>query len=230
MGAMPRMARIVVTDCPHHVTQRGNRREEVFFTDADRLRCLELLKAYADKHGLGVQAYCLMSNHLHLVVTPRTEASLAGTLRPVFLRYAQHINWTQGLSGRLWQGRFFSCPLDERHFWEAVRYVERNPVRARLVRKAERYAWSSAAAHCGLRADGLLADAAELAAQVGDWSAWLREGQDDAMVRAIRGGTRTGRPVGSEPFVRRLERMLGRVLRPRKGGRPRKARRQKKHG
>ena len=222
MLAMPRMARIVVPDCPHHVTQRGNRREEVFFTDADRVRYLELLKAYADKHGLAVQAYCLMSNHLHLVVRPRTEASLAGALRPVFLRYAQHVNRTQGLSGRLWQGRFFSCPLDEVHFWEAVRYVERNPVRARMVRKAERYAWSSAAAHCGLREDLLLADAAELAGQVGDWSAWLREGQDDGMVGAIRGGTRTGRPVGSDGFIGRLERMLGRVLRPRKGGRPRK--------
>jgi putative transposase len=78
---MPRMARIVVAGCPHHVTQRGNRREEVFFTDADRLRYLELLKAYADKHALAVQAYCLMSNHLHLVVRPRAEASLAGALR-----------------------------------------------------------------------------------------------------------------------------------------------------
>ena len=106
----------------------------------------------------------------------------------------------------------------------------RNPVRARMVRKAERYAWSSAAAHCGLRADGLLADAAELAGQVGDWSAWLREGQDDAMVMAIRGGTRTGRPVGSDRFIGRLERLLGRVLRPRKGGRPRKPRKAKKRG
>jgi putative transposase len=249
---MPRRARIVIPDCPHHlptwrlaccrrragrqagVTQRGNRREEVFFTDADRQRYLALLNTYADTHGLAIHAYCLMSNHLHLVATPRTQASLAGALRPVFLRYAQHVNWTQQLSGRLWQGRFFSCPLDERHFWEAVRYaclparrqegrqVERNPVRARVVRKAERYPWSSAAAHCGLRADPLLADAEQLSQRVGDWSAWLREGEDEAMVSSIRRSTRTGRPAGSDGFIARLERLLGRALRPKKGGRPRK--------
>ena len=219
---MPRRARIVIPDCPHHVTQRGNRREEVFFTDADRQRYLALLNTYADTHGLAIHAYCLMSNHIHLVATPRTEASLAGALRPVFLRYAQHVNWAQQLSGRLWQGRFFSCPLDERHFWEAVRYVERNPVRARVVRKAERYPWSSAAAHCGLRADPLLADAEELTRRVGDWSAWLREGEDEVMVSSIRRSTRTGRPAGSDRFIARLERLLGRALRPKKGGRPRK--------
>jgi len=112
---MPRMARVVIPGCPHHLTQRGNRREDVFFTAADRQRYLELLGEYAEKHGLAVQAYCLMTNHVHLVVVPRAEASLAAALKPVHMRYAQHVNWTQHIGGRLWQGRFFSCPLDEEH-------------------------------------------------------------------------------------------------------------------
>jgi len=222
MAVMPRMARIVVPDCPHHVTQRGNRREAVFQTDADRQRLLGLLKGYAADRGLTVQAYCLMPNHVHLVATPKTAEALAAVLKPVFLRYAQHVNWTHGLAGRLWQGRFYSCPLDERHFWAAVRYVERNPVRAGLVRKAHRYPWSSAAAHCGLRADPLLADAAELVEQVGDWAAWLAEPEDEDIVSQLRLRTRTGRPAGAEAFIDRLERLVGRALRPRKGGRPRK--------
>jgi len=108
---MPRLARVVIPGCPHHVTQRGNRREDVFFIDADRERYLELLGEYAARHGLAVQAYCLMTNHVHLVVVPRAEGSLAAVLKPVHTRYTQHVNRTQGVSGRLWQGRFFSCPL-----------------------------------------------------------------------------------------------------------------------
>jgi putative transposase len=104
------MARVVISGCPHHVTQRGNRRDDVFFTDADRARYLELLSKYATRSGLAIQAYCLMSNHVHLVAVPQGEASLSAALKPLHMRYAQHVNWTQRISGRLWQGRFFSCP------------------------------------------------------------------------------------------------------------------------
>lgn len=217
---MPRRARIVIPNCPHHITQRGNRQQEVFFTDADRQRFLSLLKFYADKHGLVIQAYCLMPNHIHLTAIPRTAESLASALKPLFLRYAQHVNWTQQYSGRLWQGRFFSCPLDEKHFWAAVRYVERNPVLAGIVRKPEQYPWSSAAAHCGLRNDPLLADQKELCEQVGDWAAWLSQTEDELIVDTLRKKTRTGRPAGNDSFIDRLEGMLGRILRPKKAGRP----------
>jgi putative transposase len=118
---MPRTARIVVPDIPYHVTQRGNRREDVFFCDGDRRVYLELLQKYAQRHGLDIVAYCLMTNHVHLVVVPHTAQALAGTLKPLHLRYAQHVNWTQGLTGRLWQGRFFSCGLDDAHLFSAVR-------------------------------------------------------------------------------------------------------------
>ena len=221
---MPRMARVVIPGCPHHLTQRGNRREDVFFTAADRQRYLELLGEYAEKHGLAVQAYCLMTNHVHLVVVPRAEASLAAALKPVHMRYAQHVNWTQHIGGRLWQGRFFSCPLDEEHLWAGVRYVERNPVRAGMGEWAEDYRWSSAAAHCGLRADSVLSDPCELRSRLtpAKWRQWLREPwQAEAeMTARLRHCTHTARPAGGATFVARLEALLGRVLRARKVGRP----------
>jgi len=150
---MPRVARTVFADLPHHITQRGNRRETVFFNDEDRICYLSWLKEYSDKHNIEILAYCLMTNHVHLVVVPFTEESLQRVLRPLHMRYAQRINREHGWDGHLWQGRFFSCPLDEIYMWAAVRYVERNPVRAGLVRRAEDYDWSSAAGHCSLKED-----------------------------------------------------------------------------
>ena len=196
------------------------------------MRYLELLVEYAEKHALAVQAYCLMTNHLHLVAVPRDEASLAAALKPVHTRYTQHINRTRGLSGRLWQGRFFSCPLDEEHLWSAVRYIERNPVRAGLVERAEDYRWSSAAAHCALRADGVLSDPCALTARLDprQWSQWLGAPWDDEQEIAarLRRCTHTGRPAGGADFLARLEALLGRVLRAKKVGRPRKHKKHRK--
>ena len=219
---MPRMARVVVPGQPHHVTQRGNRRQDVFHSDADRQRYLALLAHYSLKHGLAIQAYCLMDNHIHLIVVPRQAGSLAATLKPVHLRYAQEFNRRMGVGGVLWQGRFFSCPLDEEHFWAAVRYVERNPVRGGMVRRAQEWSWSSAAAHCGQRPDVLLSELPVRPAWLQDWSAWLATPEPEQTVNRLRLSTRTGRPVGTSDFLDRLERLLGRILRPQKGGRPRK--------
>ena len=219
---MPRIARAVISRVPHHITQRGNRGEDVFFADADRMRYLELLSQYAPKHGLDILAYCLMSNHVHLVATPQRDDSLATTLKPVHLRYAQHVNWSQKLTGRLWQGRFFSCPLDKAHFWSAVRYVERNPVRAGIVRRAENYLWSSAATHCGLRDHRFLSNRANWTDHIDDWSAWLRQKEEPVVVEELRRQTKTGRPAGSARFVARIEKALRRTLRPKPIGRPRK--------
>jgi putative transposase len=136
--------------------------------------------------------------------------------RPADLRYTQHFNLCQGMTGRLWQGRPFSCPLDEEHLCAAIRYVERNPVRARMVRKAENYAWSSAAARCGLRNDPLLSPLPEyFPVKTGDWSGWLAEKDDERMVAAIRLQTRTGRPAGNRKFVPRMETLTKRRLQPR---------------
>ncbi|HET6429522.1 MAG TPA: transposase [Phycisphaerae bacterium] len=219
---MPRTARVVIPGVPLHVRQRGNRREDVFFRKQDRLLFLRLLARYAPANGLGINAYCLMTNHIHLVVTPGTEDSLAATLRPLNTCYSQHVNCTQGFTGHLWQSRPYSCLLDVPHFWAAVRYVERNPVRAHMIRRAQEYPWSSAAAHCGLRPDPLLSGDLEQADRVGDCPAWLADEDDERDLAALRTATRTGRPAGDETFVHRLEHLCGKLLRPRPRGRPTK--------
>lgn len=227
---MPRMARVVVPGVPHHVTQRGDRRETVFLARGDYQRYLSLLKEYSIPRGLEVIAYCLMPNHVHLVVIPQRADSLATVLKPVHLRLAQYVNWTHGMTGRRWQGRFFSCPLDDRHTATAVRYVEQNPVRAGLVREAELYQWSSAAEHVGLRTDDVLTADARKFVGAGDWRAWLRKVDEGDLIQQLRLTTRTGRPFGSESFVGSAERVTGRLLRPRPAGRPKMKLRKQKSG
>jgi putative transposase len=211
------MARVVVPGVPHHVTQRGNRGEDVFFSDAGRYRYLNLLAQYSAMHGLDILAYCLMGNHVHLVATPRDPLSIATTLKPVHLRYTQYVNRTEGLSGILWQGRPFSCPLDNRHFWAAVRYVERNPVRAGLTTRAEAYPWSSAAAHCLLRSNPILAPLPPHP-DIYNWSRWLEEPDDDRLTKVLRCFTRAGLPLGDDAFIAQLESSFHRPLRPQPRG------------
>ena len=221
---MPRFARLVVPGCVHHVTQRGNNRQDVFFVDDDRRAYLDILKRQSEKYGLRVLGYCLLTNHVHLIVVPEAEESLAKGVGRTHFLYAQYVNRLHGRSGHLWQNRFHSCVLDEDHFWSAMRYVERNAVRAKMVRRVWRYPWASAAAHCGQRdPSGLLDLAAWAKESVGwDWPAALREPQDEKLTAAVRLGTSRGRPLGSDSFVSKLEKLVGRRLRPLPVGRPRK--------
>jgi putative transposase len=219
---MPRVARVVIAGLPYHITQRGNRREKVFFRDKDYQQYLKWLEAYRKEAQLEVYAYCLMGNHVHLVAVPHREDSLVAVFKPLHMRYAQFVNRRRGWEGHLWQGRFFSAPLDESYLWTALKYVERNPVRARLVRFAENYDWSSAAAHCGKRADPLLSAELPLLEEIADWSGWLREKEESEAVSILRRNTRKGLPCGSEDFVRRLGKLLKRFLQFRPQGRPRK--------
>ena len=222
---MPRVARIVIPDCPHHITQRGNNRQDVFFVDDDRMTYFGLLLEEAQKYGLSVEGHCLMDNHVHLIATPRAEESLAKTLGRTHFRYTQYINRFHRRSGHLWQNRFFSCALDKRHYWAAMAYIEQNPVRARLVRCAWRYRWSSAAAHCGLakdRSDLLDLDAWQRRASGKDWKATLGEMLDEKLLSSVRLNTHRGRPLGSDRFLSKIEATLGRRLRPLPVGRPRK--------
>ena len=223
---MPRLARPVFAEVPHHITQRGNRRENVFFDDEDRKVYLDWLGEYCEKYKVQILAYCLMTNHVHMVVVPGSEKALERVLRPLHTRYAQRINRARNWKGHLWQGRFFSSALDETYMWAAIRYVERNPVRARMVRRAENYLWSSAAAHCGLKADHVLcAEPAWVAqrASVGDWATWLSEPDQEEQLDVLRRHVERGLPCGSESFVRKLERRGGQLLQPRPRGRPKKA-------
>ena len=214
---MARLARVVVSDVPHHVTQRGNRRQPTFFSDSDYEAYLDLMAEWCRRHGVEVWAYCLMPNHVHLVATPPTEAALAHAIGEAHRRYTRRVNFREGWRGHLWQGRFASFPMDEEHLYRAVRYVELNPVRARLVRAPWRYRWSSAAAHLEGK-DGQLVRVAPMLERVGDWRDFLAEGLSIAEADDLRRHERSGRPLGNEGFVVRLEGLLGRILRPQKPG------------
>ena len=222
---MPRLPRTVFANLPHHVTQRGNRREDIFFSDEDREAYLLWLKEYSEKHQVEILAYCLMTNHIHLVAVPVTEDGLQRVLKPLHMRYAQRINRERGWKGHLWQGRFFSSPLDNAYLWAAVRYVERNPVRAGMVRRAENYRWSSAAAHCGKGADSLIDLDSSWNKQfksIDNWSGWLAEGDETEEIQMLRKHIETGLPCGAESFIKRLGKLVGRELEYRPQGRPRK--------
>lgn len=219
---MPRAARIVAPGLPHHITQRGNNREAVFFTDDDRRYYLRTLRDQAERFGLAISAYCLMPNHVHLVATPRERDALAKAIGTTHLLYTQHINRTHERSGHLWQNRFYSCPLDSDHEVAAIRYLERNPVRANLVRVPWRYPWSSAAAHTG-NADltGLL-DLAEWRQRFtpSEWKRVLGDVNDEREEEALEAALGRGRPLGNERFIAKLEQTLRQPLRARPRGRP----------
>jgi len=223
---MPRLARTVAVGSAHHITQRGNNRQDVFFVDDDRRVYLELLKEQADKYGLEILGYCLMSNHVHLVVVPKAEEALAKAVGRTHFRYTQYINRFHKRSGHLWQGRFYSCALDSRHFWLAMKYIELNPVRARLCRKPWRYEWSSAAAHVDEKAESDVLNLRKWYRRISaeQWRADLAEGLTGVEMDRLRLRTHTGRPLGSDRFLSKIEAALGRRVRPLPRGRPKKDR------
>ena len=220
---MPRLARIVFAGIPHHITQRGNRRADVFFDNADRARYLKLLKEYALIHEVEILAYCLMRDHVHIIAVPRLSDGLQRVLKPLHMRYAQAINRRHGWSGHLWQGRFFSRPLDDEYLWFCVRYVERNSVRAGIVERAEDYLWSSAAVRCGLRSDAMItANSTHWAVfeHITNWSAWLAEEEESRRLEIVRRNIHQNLPCRSGTFVEHLERISQRSLHFRPVGRP----------
>jgi putative transposase len=218
---MARLPRVVLPDCWHHATQRGNRQQTVFFDDGDRQFYLEQLREYCARDHVKIAGYCLMTNHVHLIVVPESETGLARALGRAHNDYARWLNFKRRTTGHVWQNRFFSCPLDEAHQWHALRYVERNPVRAGMGPAAAEWPWSSALAHIsGVDPRRLI-----------DWGGWRaswtydawrveleRLDGDAAPVNRIRRSTRTGRPAGSADFVRRAEETLGRSLQLAKRG------------
>ncbi len=219
---MPRQARTVIGQCAHHVTQRGNNRQDVFFVEADRRAYLAYLREAATRFSLRVHAYCLMTNHIHLVVEPLEEPSLANVLKRTSQLYAQYVHRMHGRTGHFWQDRFFSCPLDDMHLRRTLAYVERNPVRAHLCSKAWEWRWSSAAAHCGVDdPSGLLdLDAWRKDMDPAEWRRILSQSDEDELLTRVRLCTSRGRPLGSDAFIAKLETFLGRRLRALPRGRP----------
>ena len=219
---MPRIARVVIPGIAHHITQRGNYQQVVFHSDTDREQYLLWIKQYSDKYNLKFWAYCLMDNHVHFIVVPEYEYSMAKTFNQAHMRYSQYINWRMGKRGHLWQGRFYSCPLDDAHLYAAVRYVENNSVRAGLVQRPEDYHWSSALSHIEGVKDTILSNDLPLLRDIVDWREYLRTPDDNVVIERLRKCTSTGRPAGSKSFVKSIENRLGRHLSPQPTGRPRK--------
>jgi REP-associated tyrosine transposase len=224
---MARLARIVVPGTPHHVIQRGNRRQRTFFRVADYREYLALLGEWCPRHGTKIWAYCLMPNHVHLVLVPENVEGLARPVGEVHRRYSRMINFRKNWRGYLWQGRFLSYPMDDAYLLAATRYIERNPVKAGLTESPEEWPWSSAADHITGRRGGLaegewLGEVLEIAGCT--WGEYLREPDQPDLVVELDKRERTGRPLGDVEFVKRIGRMLGRDLLPRKAGRKPKSR------
>lgn len=215
---MPRMARVVVPDYPHHVTQRGNRRQRVFLRAEDWPQYLALVRDACARAETRVVAYCLMPNHVHFLMVPTQGDGLRAAMADAHRRYTRFVNAREGWRGHLWQERFYSVLMDEAHLRAAIPYVERNPVRAGLCGAVDEWPWSSAvdtgaAGESGLVDRQLRASLLETAA--------APAGDSDASDEAIRLHTRTGRPLGDTDFVSRIEQWTGRRLRPARPGRKR---------
>lgn len=206
------MARAVAEGIPHHVTQRGNRRQQTFFCEDDYQTYISLMAEWCSRHGVEIWGYCLMPNHVHLIAVPSAGDGLRRAIGEAHRRYTRAVNFREGWRGHLWQGRFFSHAMEERYLLAAVRYIELNPVRAAIVARPEEYGWSSAAAHMAGR-DDLLVKVAPLQKLVLDWRSFLSEPIDEKEIMLFRKHERTGRPLGSEGFIVRLEKSLGRTLR-----------------
>lgn len=215
---MARLARIVLPGIPYHVTQRGNRRLQTFFEEADFALYHTLLADAAAKARTEVWCYCLMPNHVHLIVVPSDEDGLRRTFADAHRRYTGHINARHRWTGHLWQGRFGAVAMDETHLAHAIRYVSLNPVRARLVERAQDWRWSSVAAHLSGKDDELVRVAPVLD-RCGSFAEFLAPSEDtDHASRALRRSEKTGRPVGSADWIASLEARTGRQLSPQKRG------------
>ena len=216
---MARMPRLVVPGYAHHVTQRGNRRQRTFWRNQDYRSYIQFLADAAKEAEAAVWAYCLMPNHVHVIIVPNLRNSLAAAFRIAHRRYTCHINLRQKWVGHLWQGRFHSTVMDESHLLTAVRYVLMNPVRAALCGSPFDWPWSSASAHLH-GVDDALVTVGPMSHRVSNWSEYLRSAPADDDYDDIRRNSRTGRPLGDAAFVEKLELETGRRLKPRRPGRP----------
>jgi putative transposase len=215
---MARLARFIIPGIPHHVTQRGNGRQQTFFGDDDYALYRDLLREHAAAHGVSVWSWVLMPNHVHLILVPEAEDSLRACLSKVHRAYAGHIHAREKRTGHFWQGRFGCVAMDEAHLMAAIPYVALNPVRARLVKRADQWRWSSVHAHLNpIDGDGLT-ETGPVRARVGDFAALLAAGEDDAGSHALRRAEQIGRPLGDGAFMAWIEAKLGRDARPGRRG------------
>ena len=220
---MPRIARVVAIDLPHHITQRGNYQQNIFSDNKDREIYLAYINEASEKYDLTTLAYCLMDNHVHFIVVPHNAQAMAKTFNTAHMRYSQYYNKKQGVKGHLWQGRFYSCILSEVHLVVAARYVERNPVRAKKAKNPGAWEYSSAIAHSGGQ-ERFLSSVKKLFnyidSGVEQWREYIQEKDKEDEVKGLEKHTMDGRPWGNEKFVCDLEKKFDRRLRALPWGRP----------
>ena len=209
---------------PHHITQRGNRRQKTFFSEEDYAAYIDLMGQWCRKYAVDVWAYCLMPNHIHLIAVPARKETLRLVIGEAHRRYTRRINFREGWRGHLWQERFSSFVMDEHYLLACARYIENNPVRAKLVSSPKQWQWSSATAHISSRNDQLVNVEPVLSLINGDWRNFLASAASSEELDESRKHGRTGRPLGGTSFRSQLEHLLGRNLTPQKPGRKLKKR------
>ena len=214
---MARLARVVIPGHPHHVTQRGNGRARTFFGDGDYALYRDLLATHCRESEVEVWAWCLMPNHVHLILVPSDPDGLRRALARVHRRYAGIIQARRKRSGHFWQGRFGAVAMDEEHLAAAVRYVSLNPVRARLVERAQDWRWSSTRAHLRGKDDGLT-ELAPIKDRFPDFADLLESSPEAGLFTPLRAAESVGRPLGDNGFLSRIERLTKRSLKPGKRG------------
>jgi putative transposase len=208
---MPRIARVVAVDYPHHIIQRGNNRQKVFFARDTRARYLSLLQDYTRRWDASILAYCLMTNHVHLLIKPHQPESLAKIMQGVTLCYTQYINKRYSRSGRLWESRYHSCVVDEEaYLWAVARYIEQNPVRAKIVPEPEEYAYSSAPGHIKGMPDEIISEELFIPNERDEYIKFLKAKVTEKEISQIRYTTKTGKPLGSKRFIEKVRKLLGR--------------------
>jgi putative transposase len=208
---MARLARAIFPGIAHHVTQRGNGRSQTFFDDDDYALYRSLLREHCAAAEVAVWAWCLMPNHVHLVLVPSDPDGIRRALSRVHRIYAGHVHARLRRTGHFWQGRFGCVAMDDEHVCAAFRYIALNPVRAGLVARAQDWRWSSTRAQLGLEDDGLTMTAATHE-RVPDFAALLAAAEDTEAVTRLRRAESVGRPIGSGAFLEELERRYARPL------------------
>ena len=224
---MARLARVVIPEYPHHVIQRGNRRQQTFFCDDDYRLYLKIMSEWTERCRLAVWSYCLMPNHVHLIIVPETAEGLGRGVGEAHRRYTRHINIREGWLGYLWQGRFVSFVMDEEYLLAAARYIERNPVSAGLVERPEDWPWSSASCHIAGYGDALAKGewlTERTSGWVCSWQEFLmdEDENEEEFTTSMQHHESTGRPLGTKTFLEKVGTIFGRSLLPKKVGRPRK--------
>ncbi|MCP4653581.1 MAG: transposase [Candidatus Omnitrophica bacterium] len=214
---MARIARVVVENYPHHIIQRGNRKQKVFFKKEDYQEYLALLEENAEKNNVDILTYCLMPNHIHLIAVPCKNGNLAQAIGETHRKYTRYINFREEWRGYLWQGRFSSYVLDQKYLLAALRYILLNPVKAKLVSKAYNYQWSSIKQHIDRGENKFIKDKL-LQRLINNWKDFLSTESEAEDVKIFQTHERTGRPLGNRPFLSRVEQILGRDLKRQKPG------------